>query len=171
MPSASVIKLGVPMAVAPWIVSDELWELIEPLLPKTERRFRYPGRKRFPDRQALQGILFVLHTGVAWTQLPAELGFGSGVTCWRRLDEWQRAGVWEQLHALLLARLRAAGELEWSRAIVDSSQVQAKKGAPKRARARSIGAVPVPSIISSSTRQGSRSPARSRAATATTSPS
>src|SRR5487761_1284470 len=69
MPSASVVKLGVPMAVAPWIVSDELWELIEPLLPKTERRFRYPGRKRFPDRQALQGILFVLHTGVAWTQL------------------------------------------------------------------------------------------------------
>jgi transposase len=115
------------MAAAPWIVSDELWELVESLLPKKERRFRYPGRQRLPDRQALQGILFVLHTGIAWTQLPAELGFGSGVTCWRRLDEWQRAGVWEQLHALLLARLRAAGELEWSRAIADSSQVQAKK--------------------------------------------
>ena len=157
------------MAVAPWIVSDGLWELVEPLLPKTERRFRYPGRKRFPDRQALQGILFVLHTGIAWTQLPAELGFGSGVTCWRRLDEWQRAGVWEQLHALLLARLRAAGELEWSRAIADSSQVQAKKGAPKRARARSTAAVPAPSTISSSMQRGSRSPSRSRAATATTS--
>ena len=158
------------MAVAPWIVSDKLWELVEPLLPKTERRFRYPGRKRFPDRQALQGILFVLHTGIAWTQLPAELGFGSGVTCWRRLDQWQRAGVWEQLHALLLARLRAAGELEWSRAIADSSQVQAKKGAPKRVRAQSTAAVPVPSTTSSSMRPGSRSPSRSRAATATTSP-
>jgi Putative transposase of IS4/5 family (DUF4096) len=53
------------MAAAPWIVSDELWERIEPLLPKVERRFRYPGRKRLPDRQALQGILFVLHTGIA----------------------------------------------------------------------------------------------------------
>jgi transposase len=53
------------MAVAPWIVSDELWELVEPLLPKTQRRFRYPGRKRLPDREALQGILFVLHTGIA----------------------------------------------------------------------------------------------------------
>ncbi len=159
------------MAVAPWIVSDELWELVEPLLPKTERRFRYPGRKRFDDRLALQGVLFVLHTGIAWTQLPAELGFGSGVTCWRRLDQWQRAGVWEQLHALLLARLRAAGELEWSRAIADSSQVQAKKGAPKRARAQSTVAVPAPSITSLSTRPGSRSPSRSRAATATTSPS
>src|SRR5947208_1318989 len=129
MPSASVVKLGgVPMAVAPWIVSDELWALIEPLLPVKGRRFRYPGRKRLPDREALQGILFVLHTGISWTHLPRELGFGSGVTCWRRLDEWQKAGVWERLHELLLARLRAAGEIEWSRAVADASHVQAKKG-------------------------------------------
>jgi len=159
------------MAAAPWIVSDELWELVEPLLPKKERRFRYPGRKRLPDRLALQGILFVLHTGIAWTHLPQELGFGSGVTCWRRLDEWQRAGVWEKLHESLLTRLRAAGELEWSRAIVDSSQIQAKKGAPKRARALSTEGVRAPSTTSSSTRAGSRSPGLSPAATATTSPS
>ena len=85
------------MAAAPWIVSDELWEPVEPLLPKRERRFRYPGRKRLPDREASQGILFVLHTGVAWQHLPSELGFGSGVTCLRRLEEWQRAGVRQQL--------------------------------------------------------------------------
>jgi transposase len=157
------------MAVAPWIVSDELWELVEPLLPKRERRFRYPGRKRLPDREALQGILLVLHTGIAWQHLPPELGFGSGVTCWRRLDEWQRAGVWERLHALLLSRLRAATEIEWSRAIADSSHVQAKKGAPRRARARLTEPDRAPSTISSSTRPGSRSPGRSRAATATTS--
>ena len=157
------------MASAPWIVSDELWELVEPLLPRKQRRYRYPGRKPFDDRLALQGILFVLHTGIAWQHLPAELGFGSGVTCWRRLDEWQRAGVWDDLHALLLARLRAAGEIEWSRAIVDSSQLQAKKGAPGRARARLTEVVPVPSIISSSTAVGSRSRSRLPAATATTS--
>jgi transposase len=133
------------MAAAPWIVSDELWQLVEPLLPKKERRFRYPGRRRLPDREALQGILFVLHTGMAWRHLPLELGFGSGATCYRRLDEWQQAGVWERLHALLLARLRAAGEIEWSRAVADSSQVQAKKGAPRRARARLIAGVPAPS--------------------------
>ena len=75
-------------------------ELVEPLLPVKERRFRYPGRKRLPDRQALQGILFVLHTGISWPHLPLELGFGSGVTCWRRMDEWQKAGVWERLHEL-----------------------------------------------------------------------
>jgi transposase len=156
------------MATAPWIVSDELWQRIEPLLPKVERRFRFPGRKRLPDREALQGILFVLHTGIAWRHLPLELGFGSGSTCYRRLEEWQTAGVWERLHALLLAELRAAGELEWARAVADSSHVQAKKGAPRRARARLIEPETGPSTISSSTGAGSRSPGRSRAATATT---
>ena|SRR5438874_2866543 len=158
-------------ASPPWVVGDELWELVEPLLPKKPRRVRYPGRKRLPDREALSGILFVLHTGIAWMHLPQELGYGSGYTCWRRLDEWQRAGVWERLHALLLRRLRVAGEIEWSRAVVDASHVQAKKGAPKRARARLTGAEPARSTISSSTRPGSRSRSRSPAATATTSPS
>jgi len=77
------------MAVAPWIVSDGLWQRIEPLLPKRQRRFRYPGRKPVPDRQALQGILFVPHTGIAWRHLPLELGFGSGSTCYRRMVAWQ----------------------------------------------------------------------------------
>jgi transposase len=158
------------MAAKPWVVSDELWERIEPLLPKVERRFRHPGRKRLPDRQALQGILFVLHTGIAWRHLPAELGFGGGSTCYRRLDEWQRAGVWERLHALLLSELRAAGAIEWSRAVADASHVQAKKGAPRRARARLIEPDPAPSTTSWSMRAGSRSPGRSPAATATTSP-
>jgi transposase len=139
MLSASVVSIeGVPVAAAPWVVSDELWGRIEPLLPKVERRFRYPGRKRLPDRRALQGILFVLHTGIAWRHLPSELGFGGGSTCYRRLDEWQRAGVWERLHELLLADLHADGLIEWGRAVADGSHVQAKKGAPKRARARLI---------------------------------
>ena len=144
----------------PWEVSDELWKLVEPLLPKVTRRVRNPGRKRLPDRQALSGILFVLHTGTPWMHLPQELGFGSGFTCWRRLEEWQRAGVWDKLHALLLSKLRAAGEVEWSRAIVDASHVQAKKGAPKRARARSTAAVAAPSTTSSSMRTGRRLPGR-----------
>ena len=97
------------MAVAPWIVPDRLWERVEPLLPKKERRFRYPGRKRLDDRAALQGILFVLHTGIQWEFLPQELGFGSGMTCWRRLDEWNQAGVWQRLHELLLAELQGVG--------------------------------------------------------------
>ena len=64
----------------PWDVPDGLWELIEPLLPTVARRFRYPGRKRLGDRETLQGILFVLYTGIAWRHLPLELRFGSGTT-------------------------------------------------------------------------------------------
>ncbi len=95
----------------PWEVSDELWAVIVPLLPKHERRFRYPGRKRIDDRKTLQGVLFVLYTGVQWEFLPQELGFGSGPTCWRRQAEWQEAGVWEELQRVLLDRLRAADRL------------------------------------------------------------
>jgi len=146
------------MATAPWVVSDELWELIEPLLPKKERRFRYPGRQRLPDRQVLCGILFVLYTGIAWEHLPQELGFGSGVTCWRRLEEWQRAGVWTKLHELLLAKLRAAGELEWGYDVADSSHVQAKKGGRKPVPAPSTGAARAASTTSSSTVAALRSP-------------
>ncbi|MFF9919476.1 IS5 family transposase [Streptomyces globisporus] len=88
----------------PWDVDDELWAVVEPLLPKIERRTRHPGRKRHPDRLVFQGILFVLHTGIAWEHLPQELGFGSGMTCWRRLAEWTEAGVWPRLHEALLAK-------------------------------------------------------------------
>lgn len=71
----------------PWIVSDELWSLIEPLLPESRPKL-VEGRPRVPDRQALYGILFVLHTGIQWEYLPQELGFGTGMTCWRRLAAW-----------------------------------------------------------------------------------
>jgi transposase len=105
-----------------------LWAVIEPLLPKHERRFRHPGRKRIDDRKTLQGVLFVLYTGIQWEYLPQELGFGSGPTCWRRLAEWQEAGVWEELQRVLLDRLRAADRLDFSRVTVDASHVQAKRG-------------------------------------------
>jgi transposase len=119
----------------PWIVPDELWERIEPLLPAVPRRADHPGRKRLDNRKVLSGILFVLYTGIPWEFLPQELGFGSGMTGWRRLRDWQEAGVWQRLHEALLAELNAAGALDWSRAVIDSSQVRAVKGGPKRARA------------------------------------
>jgi len=129
------------------LVSDELWEVVEPLIPKVERRYRYPGRKRVPDRQTLTGILFVLRTGIPWEALPQEMGCGSGVTCWRRLREWQEQGVWQQLHEALLAKLNAAGEIDWQRAAVDSSHVRAFGGASAPARARWTAESPVPSTI------------------------
>ncbi|MFI9065675.1 IS5 family transposase [Streptomyces sp. NPDC053429] len=114
----------------PGIVSDELWSLIEPLLPIPGPKLK-PGRPRVPDRQALCGILFVLHTGIQWEYLPQELGFGSGMTCWRRLEAWNEAGVWDRLHVILLAKLRAAKQIDWSRAVIDSSHVRAARRGPK----------------------------------------
>ncbi|MFD8222191.1 IS5 family transposase [Streptomyces sp. NPDC059697] len=114
----------------PWIVSDELWARIEPLVPVVPRRVDHPGRKRLDDRKVLSGILFVLYTGIPWEFLPQELGFGSGMTCWRRLRDWNDAGVWQRLHESLLAELNAAGALDWSRAVIDGSHVRAMKGGP-----------------------------------------
>lgn len=85
----------------------------------------------------LSGILFVLYTGIPWEFLPQELGFGSGMTCWRRLRDWNDAGVWQRLHESLLAELNAAGALDWSRAVIDGSHVRAMKGGPKPDRAPS----------------------------------
>jgi transposase len=104
-----------------------LWARIEPLLPVVPRNPRRPGRKRLDSRKVLCGILFVLYTGEF---LPQELGFGSGMTCWRRLRDWNEAGVWQRLHELLLSELRAADLLDFSRAAVDSSHIRAMKGGP-----------------------------------------
>lgn len=109
-------------------VDDELWAVLEPLIPPRTRRARNPGRKPIPDRLALNGILHVLHTGIAWEDLPREYGYGSGVTCWRRLRDWQRAGVWDALHQQLLVQLNASGQIDWSRAAVDGSHVRALLG-------------------------------------------
>ncbi|MFJ9026392.1 IS5 family transposase [Streptomyces sp. NPDC102259] len=114
------------MTTRPWIVDDDLRALIEPLLPP--RPERSPGPRPVPDRLCLQGILYVLHQDLAWQLLSLELGFGSGRTCWRRLDCWQQAGIFEHLHPILLAKLNAAGELDCSRTCVDDgTHVRAKK--------------------------------------------
>lgn len=128
------------MAAGAWRVPDVLWEEIEPLIPRPQRRYRYPGRKRFDERACLEGILYVLRFAIPWKDLPRLEGFPSGKTCWRRLDEWERAGVWRLVMARLQARLADADGIDWRRAIVDASLVAAKKGAPLRARAPQTGA-------------------------------
>lgn len=121
------------------IVSDELWEIVQPLLPPEPPKPK-GGRPRVPDRQALTGILFVLKTGIGWEALPSELGCGSGMTCWRRLRDWQQAGVWQRLHQVLLERLANAGRLDWSRAALDSCAVPCPGGATQQARIRRTAA-------------------------------
>ena len=117
------------------LVSNELWEIIEPLLPEEPPKPR-GGRPRVPDRAALAGIIFVLKSGIPWEMLPKEMGCGSGSTCWRRLRDWQEAGVWEELHRALLDRLGEADRIEWERASLDSASVPAKRGDRRPARIR-----------------------------------
>lgn len=110
------------------LVSDELWEIVESLLPKEPPKPR-GGRPRLCDRAALAGIVYVLKSGIPWRMLPQALGCGSGVTCWRRLKDWQEAGVWRRLHRILLDHLGKAGIIDWSRAALDSASLPAKRGA------------------------------------------
>lgn len=121
------------------LVSDELWAIVEPLLPPDPPKPK-GGRPRVESRKALTGILFVLRTGLPWEYLPQEMGCGSGVTCWRRLREWQEAGVWERLHQVLLDRLGYANQIDWSRASLDSASVPAPGGDPRPARTQRIAA-------------------------------
>jgi len=139
------------------LVSDELWALVAPLLPPEPPKPN-GGRPRVSDRAALTGIIFVLKTGIPWELLPPEMGCGSGVTCWRRLRDWQEAGVWDRLHQTLLDRLGEAERIDWSRASLDSASIPAKRGATPSGRTRRIGANRARSAILWSTAPGSRSP-------------
>jgi len=113
------------------LVSDTLWETISPLIPPEPPKPK-GGAPRVPDRAALAGIIFVLRTGIPGQMLPLEMGCGRGLTCWRRLRDWQAAGVWERLHQALLDRLGRADALDWSRACVDRACIRAKRGATNR---------------------------------------
>jgi transposase len=120
------------------LVSDELWAEVAPLLPP-ERPKPKGGRPPVADRKALTGILFVIKTGIQWEDLPQERGCGCGMTCWRRLRDWHGAGVWDELHAVLLDRLAEANQIDWSRASLDSASVpapHAPKGGPRSGRRR-----------------------------------
>ncbi len=121
------------------ILTDALWEVIAPLLPPEPPK-PTGGRPRISDRAALTGILFVLRSGIPWELLPQEMGCGSGMTCWRRLRDWQAAGVWDRIHQALLDRLGAGEAIDWSRAALDAASVPAKKGDPRPDRTRRTAA-------------------------------
>jgi transposase len=111
------------------LVSDALWERLQPLLPPPpRRRFRFPGRKPLDHRKVFTGILFVLKTGSAWDDVPAELGCGCGKTCRGYLKLWHETGVWAELHAVLLAELNGADQIDWRRALTDASFAKAPEG-------------------------------------------
>src|SRR3954464_1221665 len=109
------------------LVPDDLSAVLEPLLPPMKPRPK-GGRPPVPNRAALTGIIFVLKTGIPWEDLPAEMGCGSGMTCWRRLAAWQADGTGTKIHAALVERLDNAGKLDWSKCAIDGTNVRAVFG-------------------------------------------
>lgn len=120
------------------LVSDELWDIVEPLLPPLRASLK-GGRPPVPNRAAFTGIVFVLKTGLPWNALPQEMGCGSGSTCWRRFAAWTDSGVWEQAHRTVLNRLGQEGGIDWSRAVIDSASVRALFGGRTPGQTRRIG--------------------------------
>lgn len=127
------------------LLPDPLWERIQPLLPAEPPKPK-GGRPRVPDRACLLGILFVLKTGCPWEYLPREMSCGSGMTCWRRLRDWHRAGVWLKIWKLLLDALGLADSIDWTTGIIDSCSVRAVFGGSKPARIPRIAANPARSV-------------------------
>lgn len=121
------------------LVTDELWERIEPHLPPEPPKPK-GGRPRVPDRACLTGIVFVLKSGIPWEYLPQEMGCGAGMTCWRRLRDWQRAGVWQKIWCALLDALGLADAIDWSTSALDSCTLRAVLGGKKRAPTPQIAA-------------------------------
>jgi len=120
------------------LLPDALWNLIEPLLPAPTPKPQ-GGRPRLSDRARLQGVLFVLRSGVPWRMLPQEMNCGSGMSCWRRLRDWQEAGIWQLIHFVLLDWLARYGQIDWSRAVVDGSSVRAIQHTPATIRSMPLG--------------------------------
>jgi transposase len=113
--------------MAATLLPDAVWDLVEPFLPISPRRPK-GGQPRVSDRACLTGIVFVLRSGIPWQMLRSELGSGSGMTCWRRLRDWQLAGVWDLIHFALLDWRARDDQIDWSRAVIDSCSIRAVNG-------------------------------------------
>jgi transposase len=117
------------------LVPDELWALVEPLLPPPPPREHGGAPRQIPDRACFAAVVFMLRTSTPWELLPAkELGCGSWSTAYRRFTRWARAGVFDRLYGLLLDRLGEAGRIDWRRISVDSISLRALKRRPTPAQ-------------------------------------
>ena len=149
------------------LVPDELWEVVQPLLPRHRARPGKRGRPPVDDRACLTGIVFVLRSGIPWEMLPQEMGCGSGMTCWRRLRSWQRRGVWKKLLHALLQRVGQEEGIDWEHCCVDSQTFRAVFGGSSPATTPRIGLTKAANGTCSSMARAPHWPSASQPPTAT----
>ena len=137
------------------LLPEELWNEVKPLLPSHAAQPQ-GGRPPVDDRLALRGLIFILRSGMAYQLLPREVFGVSGSTCWRRLGEWTRAGVWPQLHQRVLNRLGKLGEIDLDKVVVDSQSVRAVFGGTTRVPTRQTGGKTGANVTSSWMRRACR---------------
>lgn len=109
------------------LVPDELWAIVEPLIPPFAPRAQGGGTAPVEARAVFTAIVYVLTSGCAWRLLPDSFGVDFR-TAHRRFGQWTRAGLWRRLHVAVLDELGARGQVDWSRAILDAASVRARKG-------------------------------------------
>lgn len=109
------------------LVPDELWALVEPLIPEFRPRPQGGGTAPLPARAVFTAIVYVLISGCAWREVPPSFGVPFQ-TAPRRFSQWTEAGLWRDLHHAVLDELGSQGLIDWSRAILDAASVRAKKG-------------------------------------------
>jgi transposase len=164
VPKTSFRSFGVGLAgsgamttLADDLVPEQLWAIVEPLLPAPPRPPDGGRHRTISDRACLAAIVYMARTSTPWRLLPArELGCGSPATCWRRLTEWANAGVFDQLRLQVLDRLGQRGQLDWSQVSVDTMSVRAKRGGTTWAQIQSIVASLEPSCSWPATPAGCR---------------
>ncbi len=118
--------------VQEFVISDELWKVMEPLLPVRQKKVHPLGchRPRVPDRQVLNGIFFVLRTGCQWKALDAT-GLCKGSTAHSRFQEWQEAGFFARLWEMALRDYDALKGLDWQWLALDGAMHKAPLGGEK----------------------------------------
>jgi len=127
------------------LVTDDLWALVEPLIPKRQPSPK-GGQPPVSDRVCLRGILFVLKSGIPWEDFPQEMGC-CGMTLWNRLKTWKQAGVWQRMHQTILDKMRRDDQIDIARVVVDSTSIRAVFGGTRPVPIRPTGVRPVPSTI------------------------
>lgn len=129
-------KTHQPLATI-WEVDDELWSIIHNILEEFDPPAR-TGRPRTGQREALNGIIYQMRSGVQWNQLPSRFGDDSSVH--RTMQRWIANDVFERIWAVLIENCQELGGVDWEWQSADGTMGKARFGGIKSAQTPRIAA-------------------------------